>query len=57
MADKNSTHAESREDKQQENSRSSSTWRRPRLEQLRVSLDTAGEVGSNIDGFNGSLPV
>ena len=31
-------------------------WKRPRLRQLRVSLDTAFSVGNIGDGFTGSLP-
>lgn len=30
-------------------------WERPVLKRLRVSLDTAGDSGSNTDGFGGSL--
>lgn len=31
------------------------TWERPVLQRLHVSLDTAGDTGSDTDGFGGSL--
>lgn len=30
-------------------------WKKPQLQQLRVNLDTAASLGSNIDGFLGSV--
>lgn len=30
-------------------------WQRPCVQQLRISLDTAFSLGSNADGFDGSL--
>lgn len=33
------------------------TWQKPHLQQLRISLDTAGGPGSATDGFGGSLPL
>ncbi|MBK8899938.1 MAG: hypothetical protein IPM53_02025 [Anaerolineaceae bacterium] len=32
-------------------------WQKPRVQQLRISLDTAGGGGSNTDAFGGSLPL
>ncbi len=29
-------------------------WQKPRVQQLRISLDTAFNSGSNTDGFGGS---
>jgi len=31
-------------------------WQKPRVQQLRISLDTAGLGGSNTDGVGGSFP-
>lgn len=30
------------------------SWQKPRIQQLRISLDTAFSTGSNTDGFGGS---
>lgn len=32
------------------------TWQKPRVQQLRISLDTAASPGSATDGLGGSLP-
>lgn len=41
----------------QEQPRPKAKWQRPQLQQLRVSLDTALEVGSFSDGFaNTAVP-
>lgn len=32
-------------------------WQKPRIQQLRVSLDTAGLGGSNTDGVGGSVSL
>lgn len=31
-------------------------WQKPRIQQLRISLDTAASTGSATDGLGGSLP-
>jgi len=31
-------------------------WQKPRIQQLRISLDTAFSLGSNTDGLGGSVP-
>lgn len=31
-------------------------WQKPRIQQLRISLDTAFGSGSNTDGLGGSIP-
>lgn len=42
--------------KQQEGDDSPGTeWSRPRLERLHLSLDTASDAGSFIDGLTGSI--
>ena len=45
----------SQERRQIEETEQRATWRRPKLQRLRLSLDTAADIGSNTDGFDGSL--